>query len=136
MKEVKLTQGMTAIVCDCHYDKVARFKWHYGTDGYALGQGTSMHRFIVGNIPKGYEVDHTNHNRLDNRCTNLKAVPLYHNRQRGIDTGLKKEGNRWGVQIARGGKRYWLGVFDTKEDARAEYQRASDQYHATGKITK
>lgn len=136
MKTIQLTQGKEATVCDCHYDELSQYSWYYSTDGYASKRGISMHRFIVKDIPEGYEVDHINHDRLDNRCENLKAVPYYFNRQHNEDTGIKKSGKTtWGAHIKRNRTRYWLGTFNTKELARAEYQRASEEWHETGKIT-
>lgn len=136
MKTIQLTQGKETIVCDCHYDELSKHSWHTGVDGYAYKTGIAMHRFIVKDIPEGYEVDHINHDRLDNRCENLKAVPYYFNRQRGKNTGLKKSGkNTWGAYITRAKQHYWLGVFNSREEARAEYNRASNEYHETGKIT-
>lgn len=136
MRTIQLTQGKETIVCECHYDELSKHSWYYGTDGYAQGKGTSMHRFIVKDIPDKYEIDHINHNRLDNRCVNLRAVPYYENRQYDENTGVKKSGKTtWGAQIKRGGQRYWLGTFSSKEQARAEYLRASNEYHTTGIVT-
>lgn len=135
MQHVQLTHGYTATICDCHYDVVSTMKWHITTDGYVRSGKTLMHRLVVKDIPEGYEVDHINHNKLDNRCANLRAVPLYENRQ-FPSTGAIKRGNRWYSTIKRGGNRYALGGFSTREEAVARYKAAAAEYHQTGKITK
>lgn len=44
-----------------------------------------MHRmawiYVYGNIPYGYEIDHINHDRSDNRISNLRAVEQAENKR-------------------------------------------------------
>jgi len=46
----------------------------------------SIHRLMwiafYGKIPEGFEVDHINRKRDDNRLDNLRIIPIVHNRQR------------------------------------------------------
>src|SRR4030066_2184242 len=80
MKEIKLTRGKVAIVDDEDYEWINQWKWHCNGQGYAErhcdipGKRTmiKMHRLIL-NTPNGMETDHINHNRLDNRKSNLRV---------------------------------------------------------------
>lgn len=60
----------------------------YGKTGYTKsgyktykhnGKNKLVHRRVYekkyGKIPKGYEIHHVNHNKLDNRVENLEALP-------------------------------------------------------------
>lgn len=53
---------------------------------------TSVHRIValtyLGERPEGYEIDHINGNRLDNRPTNLEYVTPKENKDRAVKNGL------------------------------------------------
>ena len=70
MKKIPLTRGKFAIVDDCDFERVNAHNWSYHTDGYATSKMGVMHRFIL-NAPKGTQVDHRNHDTLDNRRENI-----------------------------------------------------------------
>jgi hypothetical protein len=88
-----------------------------------------LHRVIMFNKLKyGYEVDHINHNRLDNRKSNLRIVTHSENmlnalpprKQDGTSSvfkGVSKRGDKWQVIIRFGDKLKHFGVFDTEEQA-------------------
>lgn len=137
MAVIPLTQGKEAVVCDCHYDLVKDYKWHYNC-GYVRDRyGKKIHRIIT-NAPSGFVVDHINGNTLDNQCTNLRiCTQTQNNANRKINrtstTGLKgvsfdKYGNRknkWRASIHHDGKRLHLGRFFTKELAAISYNTAA-----------
>ncbi len=77
-----------------------------------------LHRFLM-NPPSGMVVDHINHNRLDNRKSNLRICTQQQNTFNRFSEGMSysKDYKNWFVQIAKGGKRYNLGSFANKEDA-------------------
>lgn len=77
--------GGTNILLD--YEDLERVRaagpWHVNAKGYVLQNGTMtagvrapseyLHRFIMGCAPgDGLDVDHKNHNPLDNRKENLR----------------------------------------------------------------
>lgn len=82
-KAIQLPRGKVAIVDVEDYERLSKFDWRLsGKDGcdYAVRRigGTSiqilMHREILGDIPKGKDVDHINGDRFDNRRCNLRVV--------------------------------------------------------------
>jgi hypothetical protein len=78
-REIPLTQGYITIVDDEDYEELARYKWHvhvrtHGPMARRLGKRDAdgkqrsiyMHRQIM-QAPLGMDVDHINHDTLDNR---------------------------------------------------------------------
>ena len=86
MKEIILTNGNKTLVDDSDFEVLNQWKWHESR-GYAIRFiGTArknqkclrMHTSIL--IPiKGFEIDHINRNRLDNRYENLRLVTRQQN---------------------------------------------------------
>jgi hypothetical protein len=74
-----------AIVDRDDYERVIGMgDWYKNDGGYAVRRyrhsTLRMHRFIM-NTPKGLHTDHINHDRLDNRKSNLRAVSAAMNAQ-------------------------------------------------------
>lgn len=92
--------------------------------------------YVHGEWPQA-EIDHINHNPLDNRIANLRPATRSQNASntRGWSkTGLKGIGfhpknGKWAARIARDGKRVSLGYFNTAEEAHAAYAAASPIIH-------
>lgn len=81
-----------------------------------------MHRLIL--KPKqGQEVDHIDHNGLNNTRANLRVVTHSENqknRNRPNPNGFKwiaRLGNKWMARAPIGQKRVYAGLYPTKEDA-------------------
>lgn len=143
MKEIQLTQGKVAIVDDEDYELVSKSKWYYLNNrvGYAQkcekvdGKWVSllMHRFIM-NAPSIMQIDHINHNGLDNRRSNLRLctkeenhlnLKLYKNSTTGIK-GVHIDKTKYRAQIFKNGRKINIGNFDTIEEATQAY---SDKAH-------
>ena len=141
MRTIKLTRGLEAIIDDCDYDLVSKYKWQalpghgmiYAKRGPHLKLGEpstpsviSMHRFILGDIPDGYQIHHANGNGLDNRRENISIVtPSDNLRQRkrfrnntSGNTGIVKYKDKWRIVLS--------ATFDSKSEAIAMRQRLSD----------
>lgn len=103
-----------------------------------------MHRFIWehanGPIPKGYEVDHINGVRSDNRIVNLRLVTHkqnMENRHRARTDNISGEkGVQWKERdgkfqaiIGHQGKKISLGYFLTVDEARIAYVEAAKKFH-------
>lgn len=113
------------------------------TNTYPYGNGKAktlkLHRLIMGvNDPK-QEVDHINHNRLDNRRSNLricthaqngKNLPLKKNNTSGF-AGIiwDKARNKWQVRIKVMYKGIFLGRYDDLEEAISMRLFAENYYY-------
>jgi hypothetical protein len=147
MKEIPLTQGKVALVDDEDYEFLIQWKWYVQFDGwnwYALRNsetvdgrrtGIKMHRVIM-NAPEGLEVDHEDHNGLNNQKKNLRVCA--HGKHMlgkrkycsGVTSRFKgvswrKENCRWRARLTLGGKLVCLGDFEVEEDAARAYDAAA-----------
>lgn len=107
--------------------------------GYVIDRnGILLHRLLT-NAPKDRDVDHINHNKLDNRKCNLRIVfdyenmwnqKLAKNNTSGV-TGVNfnKQKNKWIARIAVNGEEIYLGSFDVFEDAFKARKKAEEKYY-------
>ena len=120
--------------------------YHHGS---ILGRNYLAHRVVwamlVGRWPAG-QIDHLNHNRVDNRIENLREVSALQNARnaslRADNTsglpGIRKrtDCDRWEVHIGgagpKGRNRKYLGLFASFEDAVEARRKAERErgYHA------
>lgn len=136
MKKILLTKNRYTLVDDSDYDLLVKHRW-CSTKGYAVsrikGEVTLMHRVIMG-ARKGQVCDHVNHNRLDNRRSNLRLCSYGENSRNRIHGELKgitfvKRLNKWQSQITVDYKNIYLGLFPSPKDAQSAYKNASILYH-------
>lgn len=143
MKEIQLTQGYVAIVDDDDYEWASKIKWQAtGSGNYATRfewnpitrklESYKMHRKIM-NCPSDMQVDHINHNTLDNRKENLRIVTSNRNNQNrnkgaGCTSKYKgvywhKNNKKWQAHLKFNKKELYLGNFDSEEEAALAYDR-------------
>src|ERR1035437_2277071 len=137
MKLIPLTRGQFAQVDDDMFDFLNQWKWiadynkhtksFYArrTDGHK-GKKITMHRLIM-NTPVDMQVDHKNHDTLNNQRFNLRnCTPSQNMMNRTINvnntsgyTGIVWYGryNKWLARISLNGKRILSGYFTNIEDA-------------------
>ena len=116
------------------------FKWYLGNNGYLMSdsdnQRNYLHRLIL-NKPTEY-IDHINRDKLDNRKCNLR---LCNQSQNGYNRKLNKnnisgyKGVSWindkrkfKSQIKNNYKVYFLGYYDTKEEAALAYNKKAIEF--------
>lgn len=86
-----------------------------------------LHRWIFDN-PKGYVVDHINHDTLNNTRSNLRVIKQFQNAhntkgaQKSSKSGIRgvfwnKRMERWQAQIRINGKRIHIGTFNDISEA-------------------
>lgn len=116
-------KGLCAIIDDADYDRVSRYDWHY-SNGYAVNNfGYRMHRLIM-SPPSHLVVDHINHDRLDNRRSNLRICTNFENSQNRI-RALATHGNiysnknvtKWFACNMINGKKIRSKSYETFEEA-------------------
>jgi hypothetical protein len=142
MKEIKLTQGKVALVDDEDFEYLNQVKWYashqrnwYANRDLFIGKKRIhiiMHRLIM-NTPMHLEVDHIDHNGLNNQKSNLRNCTR---RQNGKN--IRPRNNYLGVyfntegyisaKIYNDGKSIHLGYFKTEIDAAKARDDASKKY--------
>jgi hypothetical protein len=103
--KIPLTRGEFAIIDSSDYSLVSQYNWHLSNTGYAVWRGGKprhtirMHRLIL-NTPEGMDTDHINHNKLDNRRSNLRvcsrSINLHNKTNSKYYYYSKKEG-KWSI---------------------------------------
>lgn len=160
MKKIKLTQGKYALVDDCDFDELNKFKWYalknkkryYAQRGFWDKEKKKviiiqMHREIM-NTPIGKVTDHINQNGLDNRRKNLRICTKSQNQWNREIQSNNKSGyigvswysryGKWKAHMTNNGKKIHIGYFDDKNEAAKAYNNAikkvRDKYIITNKI--
>ena len=138
-----------ALVDDEDYENLSQYSWNKATEGYATriegAETIYMHREIM-RLKKGdgKYVDHKNHNRLDNRKSNLRVCSKYenqlnqkakkrkdgssHSKYKGVSRRSTPSVRPWRARITHKGKEI-TKYFETEIEAAQEYNRLALKYH-------
>lgn len=148
MREITLyNSDKVAIIDDCDFENVSKYKWGLGHNGYAFKKGWDkerketlticLHKFIM-NPSKGLVVDHINRNPLDNTRKNLRCVSQSQNilnskLSKSNTSGYKgvywnKINGNWNVKIKLKRKSIHLGCANKLEEAISLRKNAEVQY--------
>lgn len=109
------------IIDDKDYLNVSKYKWWVKHNNYVYTQikrkTIYLHRLIMGQ--SSLEIDHINHNALDNRRINLRFVTRSQNNinKKNVYSGVSKFRNKWRARIKIGGKEIHIGIFPTRDSA-------------------
>lgn len=116
-------------------EKVKGFKWCLNSSGYAITTYQSkfifLHHFLIGYPLNGLEVDHINHNPLDNRKQNLRIVTRSQNsmnRKNAKGICWCKKSKKWMAHIEINQKPIYLGSFVKEQDALNARKKAEIKY--------
>ena len=148
MSKISLSQEKFALVSNADYKWLNQWKWSVNKCHKIMyahrsfkNPGTNpqkiyMHRLIMG-FPEGKEVDHINHNGLDNRRCNLRIVT---HRQNCINSRLRKgtsqhtgvswrkNRRKWRAYITVDSKVIFLGNFNDEKEAILVRKQAEEKY--------
>jgi len=151
MKTIQLSKQEVVLVDDEDFDRLNHYKWYLSVsspDGsgyacrscYANGKVTSiyMHRELL-NVPKGFQTDHKDGNKLNNQKDNLRIATGQENcrnrpRRGNNKSGYKgvtqyEDGRRWEASIwLDGHKHKYIGVFESAMDAALAYDKSAIEF--------
>ena len=109
-------------------DKISGRKWNVLPSRDKLyiysrhPQHIKLHRLILGYYGSK-EIDHVNHDTLDNRKANLRIVTRSENASNTDAKHIYRKGNVWAYEIVRYGKRFKKYGFKSYEDAAVGLQK-------------
>lgn len=148
MKTIALTKGYVTRVDDQDYEKVMQLSWNAHIvkrkDGsivkvYAAGRNKGreaylLHRFLLDITDPKIEVDHEDHDGLNNQRHNLRTCTTQQNRQNKSKhgtsgfKGVSKSTKGWRARIFVGEKELLLGCFSNPLNAAVAYDMAAVKY--------
>lgn len=151
MKEITLSRGKVALIDDEDFELISQHKWHtqpVGKTFYALTNikkdpknwrkgfiHIRMHRLIMGLSISSLEVDHIDHNGLNNQRGNLRIVNRAQNTRnrranskgtsayKGVSYHKHKHKHLWLSAIHINNRQKKIGFFKTEIEAAIAYDQ-------------
>lgn len=148
MKTIRLNNSKNfAFVDDSDYALVSQFKWTIHETGCVMGwkgkrlRGIKLHRLIM-DAPAGMQVDHIDHDKLNNQRKNLRLATQSQNsynmsvgaRKNECTTSkfkgvsFAKDRGKWVAVITHNYHAHFLGRFFIEEDAARAYNAAARKH--------
>jgi hypothetical protein len=152
MKLIPLTQGFSTMVDDEYYEELNKHKWYahrhnnafYAQRNQKRGEYSHrrsrktifMHHAIMGDKKIGIDIDHINHNTLDNRKENLRLCTHAENRRNSMSVigtsrykGVcwHKKKRVWLAQISYNNRTEFLGHYSIEIDAARAYDNKAKE---------
>jgi hypothetical protein len=127
------------VICKVKVDKedlerVIEHKWSLDSNGYLFTninkKRLALHQFILGK-KEGYDIDHINSDRIDNRKENLRYATRSQNlmnKRNVLGITWDKNRKKWLAQITVNKKHINLGRYDNKEEA-LKVRRDAEKKH-------
>jgi len=111
-----------------HLARVKPYKWYYqkergviqatikNSEGKSRQKTILLHRVIT-DCPPDRCIDHKDGNPSNNRNSNLRICSHFQNMQNVKGKGVRFKRGKWEARISFQGKSYYLGIFNTEEQA-------------------
>lgn len=143
---IKISQDKEVQVSPEDFDRVSVLIWYFMPNvwgGYAARhegkQTVYLHQFIIGKPKKGFQIDHINHDGLDDRRENLRIVTQHQNNgnlrrpkhntsgYKGVSAYPNNIKKPWTAYIQNMGVKIHLGYFATPQEAALVYNLAAKE---------
>lgn len=158
-RDIKNKGKYFALVDDEDYEYLSQFSWSacvasntvYATRGIyenSVRKTIHLHREIMNINDKHTQVDHIDHNGLNNQKCNLRVCTHQENMRNksksktrkcsskylgvNLNKAISSNGTvhfRWRAQIWSNGKKKMLGLFKIEEDAARAYDAKASEFH-------
>ena len=134
MSKAETEESYEVLIDKEDFEKVSVFSWsvHYSKHNRITpiptisSGGFQIHQLIMDSKGLDKIVDHINHNRFDNRKSNLRLVtPKINSMNRKSVKGYTDYGTGYNVYITVNSKNINLGRFRTEEEAEHMYLKAN-----------
>ncbi len=125
------------------FERMNDYVWHNNTHGYLVcciggrknRKRLTMHRLLMG-YPAGFDIDHINRDKKDNRKCNLRLATRTQNNgnrrrnweYKGVFYQTRATKRPWYASMSQNNKTVYLGAFSTKEQAALAYNEAAKEY--------
>jgi len=142
-KEIPISNGMISLVDDENFEEISKYEWHinykYAQTFFYIDDKRickKLHHLIL-DVPDGMEIDHIDHDGLNNQKSNLRVCTHQQNtmnksknklcssKYKGVDSLC----NKWRARIMFNGKSVYLGRFKNERDAAKAYNKAAIELH-------
>ena len=136
-----INSELNAIIDESDFELLSKYRWRLNNKGYAISSVTDerMHRLIMLPAPN-LQIDHINHNKLDNRRINLRICTSKENSRnrvtgenntsgfKGVCLEPRNKYKKWRAKIYYNTRAIHIGCFKTKEEAVKAYNDAAIKY--------
>lgn len=140
--EIITKNNQSIFIDEYNFNVIKQYSWYIQSKGYAAsrinGKIQYLHRLIM-NSPSNLQIDHINHNKLDNRISNLRIVtnlenhsnmPISKNNKSGVrGVHFNVKCNKWCAQLKYDGEYVLSEFFNTKEDAILARKITENKYY-------
>ena len=145
MKHIDVGRGLYALVDDCDYTELCKYRWRaikmkrtFYPFKSENGKQISMHRHLLGLKKRSDFCDHIDGNGLNNQRANLRVCTVQENNQNKQGYKNNKEGfkgvksvskKRYMARITHFGEIFYLGMFDCPKKAALAYNEKAKELH-------
>lgn len=145
MAIIYTSNGKSFVIDAEDLQMVLSISWNIGKTGYVSGhlpnggrKNVKLHRFIMGVTDRQICVDHINHDKSDNRKSNLRVCTYSQNNMNRYTGSSNSSGStgvcwdnqhqRWRAFIGVNDRNICLGFYKSFDEAKAARKRGEDKY--------
>jgi HNH endonuclease len=139
MKTISLTNSPQKIVVDDgDYEWLSRYKWRLVNNSQVMASNNRPIGRMIMNPEPDQDVDHINHDHLDNRRSNLRVCShqenTFNHRHKSGPSGyigvtFHKATGKWRADISIDYKTRYIGLFSSPEEAAQARDQVAKELH-------